>query len=180
MPTGTKDAARRERIVRAAIDVVAKSGIEGLTHRAVAAVAEVPLGSTTYYFSSLDDLLEAAILEVMEMAAGEHAAWDERLERKGGDMTAAITELLVSATGPSRDSTIVEYELYIAAMKRPPLRAISQEWARTLPDSLAQHVDRVTAEALAIAVDGFILQSLISGEPLVEAEIEPVIRRIVS
>jgi DNA-binding transcriptional regulator YbjK len=74
----------------------------------------------------------------------------------------------------------VEYELYIAALKRPSLRAISQVWARVLPDMLAQHVDRVTAEALAAAVDGIALQSLITGESLVQAEVEPVIRRIVS
>jgi TetR/AcrR family transcriptional regulator, regulator of biofilm formation and stress response len=43
------DPERQQRIAEAAIQVVADRGVEGLTHRAVAAGAEVPLGSTTYY-----------------------------------------------------------------------------------------------------------------------------------
>lgn len=39
----------------------AKNGAEPLTHRAVAAVAEVPLGSKSYHFKSHDGLLAAAL-----------------------------------------------------------------------------------------------------------------------
>lgn len=55
------DPDRRQRIIDAAIRVVAGRGIAGLSHRAVAAEADVPLGSTTYHFASLDDLLIAAL-----------------------------------------------------------------------------------------------------------------------
>ena len=56
-----KDPTRRERIARSAITVVAERGVERVTHRAVAAAAEVPLGSTTYHFATLDDLLADAL-----------------------------------------------------------------------------------------------------------------------
>ncbi len=55
------DPDRRQRIIDAAIRVVGRSGIAGLSHRTVAAEAEVPLGSTTYHFTSLDELLVAAL-----------------------------------------------------------------------------------------------------------------------
>lgn len=44
------DPERRQRIIDAAITVVGERGIAALSHRAVAAAADVPLGSTTYHF----------------------------------------------------------------------------------------------------------------------------------
>ncbi len=41
--------------------MIAADGIAGLSHRTVAAEADVPLGSTTYHFGSLDELLVAAL-----------------------------------------------------------------------------------------------------------------------
>ena len=48
---------RRKEIIEAALRLIGRSGREGLTHRAVAKEAGVPLGATTYYFESRDDLL---------------------------------------------------------------------------------------------------------------------------
>ena len=50
-------AGRREQILEAALRVIGRSGRQAVTHRAVAEEAGVPLGSTTYYFDSRDDLL---------------------------------------------------------------------------------------------------------------------------
>ena len=55
------DPGRRDRLIDVAIDVIADRGVAGATHRAVAEAADVPLGSTTYYFSTLDDLHREAI-----------------------------------------------------------------------------------------------------------------------
>ncbi|TYR32953.1 TetR/AcrR family transcriptional regulator, partial [Streptomyces parvus] len=55
------DPERRTRIIDAALTVIAADGIAGLSHRTVAAEADVPLGSTTYHFASLDELLVAAL-----------------------------------------------------------------------------------------------------------------------
>ncbi|MYX24216.1 TetR family transcriptional regulator, partial [Streptomyces sp. SID8380] len=60
------DPDRRQRIIDAAIRVVGRSGIAGLSHRSAAAEADVPLGSTTYHFATLDDLLVAALRQVNE------------------------------------------------------------------------------------------------------------------
>jgi TetR/AcrR family transcriptional regulator, regulator of biofilm formation and stress response len=55
------DPGRRDRIIDAAIRVIGAEGIAGLSHRSVAGEADVPLGSTTYHFASLDELLIAAL-----------------------------------------------------------------------------------------------------------------------
>lgn len=52
---------RRSRIIDAAQALIAEQGIAGTTHRKVAAWADVPLGSMTYHFESMDDLLKEAL-----------------------------------------------------------------------------------------------------------------------
>jgi len=179
MPTGIKDTERRERIARAAIRVVAESGVEGLTHRAVATAADVPLGSTTYYFDSLDDLLGAALSEAMAIGVERFGAWSEQLSADS-DLASALASLLVEVTGPNREWTVVEYELYVAALRRPSLQHLSLEWADAIRSILNKHVDPLTAEALSLASDGIALKSLIRGSPLTSAEVEPVLRRIIN
>src|SRR5215207_11487870 len=73
-PAGTGRAApRRRAIIDATIRILRSEGPGGVTHRAVAQEAGVPLAATTYYFSSKDELLE----DSLHLLAGEEA---ERLE----------------------------------------------------------------------------------------------------
>lgn len=59
MPT-KKSEGRREVILDAALEIISAEGLRGLKYRTVAKQAKVPLGSTTYYFSGIEDLyLEA-------------------------------------------------------------------------------------------------------------------------
>lgn len=56
---------RRALIVDAAAAFALQHGIAALSHRQVAAAANVPLGSTTYYFASLDELRAAAVEQML-------------------------------------------------------------------------------------------------------------------
>ncbi|MGH2937833.1 MAG: TetR/AcrR family transcriptional regulator [Solirubrobacterales bacterium] len=179
MPTGYKDEGRRERIAQAAITVVAERGIGGLTHRAVAAEAKLPLGSTTYYFKSLDDLLATSIERAKEALDLRVEAWAAALPPEP-DLPAALAALLETATGPERARSIAEHELYIAALRRPGLRKLADEWGAVIADALARFTDRPTAEALAMAADGVVLHSLFRDEPPTAAEMRSLFRRIVS
>ncbi|OUS29132.1 hypothetical protein A9Q98_06630 [Thalassotalea sp. 42_200_T64] len=51
----------RHKILTAAIKVIARSGIKGTTHRAVALQAETQLSLTTYYFKDIKELIREAI-----------------------------------------------------------------------------------------------------------------------
>ena len=52
------DPERRDRIIEAALEVIATHGVAGTTHRRVAEVADVPLGAMTYYFQGMEQLLQ--------------------------------------------------------------------------------------------------------------------------
>ncbi|RMF15763.1 MAG: TetR family transcriptional regulator [Gammaproteobacteria bacterium] len=51
---------RRRLILEAALRIVAREGVRGVKHRAVAREANVPLASTTYYFKDIEELISDA------------------------------------------------------------------------------------------------------------------------
>lgn len=53
---------RRREILEAALRIVAREGIRGVKHRAVAKEASVPLASTTYYFKDIEELISDAFM----------------------------------------------------------------------------------------------------------------------
>jgi AcrR family transcriptional regulator len=57
-----RQAARRERIIRAALDLAAEGGYEAVQMRDVANRADVALGTIYHYFSSKDHLLAAVLV----------------------------------------------------------------------------------------------------------------------
>lgn len=171
-----KDPTRRERIARAAITVIAERGIGKLTHRAVAAAAEVPLGSTTYHFATLDDLLADAL----RVAAGDDVAqlreWTHELDHPN-DLAAMLSDLVLHYLGPERSRTIVEHELYIAALHRPALRHLSTEWDAALMELFTYYTDEVTGRMLAAAFCGLLLQGVVRESVPRRDEIEMIFRR---
>ena len=71
MPPSERGAARRRQILEATLRVIGRGGIAAVDHRAVAADAGVPLGSTTYYFDSKDDMVSQALHHVADEATAE-------------------------------------------------------------------------------------------------------------
>jgi AcrR family transcriptional regulator len=71
--TRAKGEKSRQAILTAAMVVIAKRGLHAITHRAIAAEAGVPLSLTTYFFTSLQDLIEQTFDHFVEMAASDNA-----------------------------------------------------------------------------------------------------------
>jgi DNA-binding transcriptional regulator YbjK len=114
---------RREEILRAALRLIGSRGMHHVTHRDVAAEADVPLGSTTYYFATKEELLtEALRLFVAEEAARLHAA-AERFQgvRAGPEVVAdaIVAEIGTTLTRPVVQ--VAQFELYLEATRTPAL-----------------------------------------------------------
>ncbi len=56
-------AAKRQAIVAAAVDVLIQDGVHGCTVRAIASSAGVSKGSVHYYFGDVDDIIDLAMLQ---------------------------------------------------------------------------------------------------------------------
>jgi DNA-binding transcriptional regulator YbjK len=159
------DPGRRDRLVATALDVIAEVGVAGATHRAIARAADVPLGSMTYHFASLDELHTAAFTRHVEEVA---ARFDERM-RAAADRTEALEVLVGHLTGDllgSARDLVLTVELYVAAARRPALRAVTQDWMQRSRRSLERHVDPVTARELDALVEGLVLHSALSTDPM--------------
>ncbi|MGW1609568.1 TetR/AcrR family transcriptional regulator [Streptomyces sp. NPDC002285] len=172
------DPERSQRIIDAAIRVVGEKGIAGLSHRTAAAEADVPLGSTTYHFKTLDDLLVAALRQANEGFAKVIAS-------RGGladpdtDLAAELAGWMGEWLAGDRTGVELEYELYLAALRRPALRPVAAEWAQDLADRLSRRTDAVTARALVALMDGICLQVLLTEVPYDERYACEVLRRVI-
>lgn len=164
---------RRYALVRAAAELLCEGGFEAVGHRAVAQRAGLPLASTTYYFSSLEDLVVSAVdecgmLEIARLRA-RVAALPRR--RRGSHAIADIlVDLLVGADGdPQRtEMLIARYERFVASARQPRLRAVQQRVLRQRAEAAVDVVDRsgrsVRSEQLAAmvcAIDGAVLAGLV-------------------
>jgi DNA-binding transcriptional regulator YbjK len=177
-PRGPTDPERHVRIARAALEVIARRGIAGLTHRAVAEQAEVPLGSTTYHYADRDALLLAAIEEAVDGYRRKIVHWSQNLtSRSIIQRLAGLLEAL-TATRALRDRLRVEYDLYLAAARSKQLRAVSIEWDAILPQAMKSAVSEGRARSLYIAVNGLLIESLIYDKPLTNADMTAVLSMI--
>ncbi|WP_225800742.1 TetR/AcrR family transcriptional regulator [Streptomyces sp. NK15101] len=171
------DPDRRERIVDAALAVVGRAGIGGLSHRTVAAEADVPLGSTTYHFASLDELLVAALRRV-DGTFGARLRRDPEIDAP--DLAAGLAALLRERLGAEPTGVALEYELYLAALRRPALRPVAAEWTDEAVAALAPRTGPVTARALVALMDGISLQVLLTGAAYDEGYAREMLARILN
>lgn len=163
---------RRCALVSAAADLLCEGGFDAVRHRAVAARAGLPLASTTYYFSSLDDLIANAVEHVGTRESEElrdRVALLSR-RRRGAESTAdVLVDLLVGdSPEPVTERMISRYERYIACARQPGLRDIERRLLRERTDAVVEVVGRsgrsVHAElltALVCALDGAVVAALV-------------------
>jgi DNA-binding transcriptional regulator YbjK len=169
---------RRQRLIEVTLDVIAERGVAGMTHRQVAAAADVPLGSVTYHFTSLNDLLTCAFTHLAETAA---AAFEARLAAigPGVDARARVVEAMLSDLADNQRGAVLTYELYAAAARDPELREVTQSWMDRSRRSLERHFDPDTAEALDALIEGLVLHATLSTRPVDVRRIRNAVHRLV-
>lgn len=156
--------ARRQTIIDAATRVIAEAGLAALTHRRVAEVANVPVGSTTYYFKDLDELREAALADAAQASIESLEQWKHALA-KATDLPATLARLTAECLADYERFRALN-ELYTAAGHRPELRPLARLWSDGVIDVLARHVGHDAAHAMTVFIDGALLHALITAEPL--------------
>ncbi|MFE7131952.1 TetR/AcrR family transcriptional regulator [Streptomyces sp. NPDC057638] len=172
------DPDRRQRIIDAAVRVVTRDGLGGLTHRTAAAEADVPLGSTTYHFGSLEELLTAALRQTNETFA-DAVRQDPALTDPEADLATGLARVMGTWLAGERSRVEREYELYLAALRRPALRPVAAEWTAGVVAALAPRTDPVTARALVAVMDGICLQVLLTGTAYEEGYAREVLARVI-
>ncbi|MFF4522671.1 TetR/AcrR family transcriptional regulator [Streptomyces bluensis] len=164
MATGHTDPQRRARILDAALDLIAEEGIGHLSHRKIAARAGVPLGSMTYHFSGMDDVLRAAFGRFTDHIV---TVFDAHLSAPAdpGQARQAVADLVHALSkGDARDLVLAQ-ELYTLAARRPDYRELTHEWMRRSRVHLEKHFDPDTARQLDALIEGLTLHHALSCQP---------------
>ncbi|WP_116952000.1 TetR/AcrR family transcriptional regulator [Jiangella endophytica] len=158
------DPQRRDRIVAACLEVIAEHGVAGTSHRRVAAAADVPLGSMTYHFSGMDELLRAAFGRFASSVA-------ERFERRlaaaatAADARQAVASIIVGEVFGSRRDLVLTHELYTLAAREPAFRAVTNAWMRRSRAALERHFDTTTALMLDALIEGLTIHEALGTQP---------------
>jgi len=170
--------ARRRAILNAAIDVIVEKGAAALTHRAVAARAGVSLGSTTKYFSSIEDLRESAMdALVREMDAGVDA-FESELEACD-DVESYCIELACEYLQDVRQVR-ADVALLNAGARDDGLRKIALRNPDRLIAVLAPHFGAERAMALELCLEGALVHSALRSTPIDKEVIQRIFGAIIS
>jgi DNA-binding transcriptional regulator YbjK len=180
---------RREQILEATLRVIGRSGRQAVTHRSVAEEAGVPLGSTTYYFKSRDDLLGQALEHVAASEVERYGKRGEELRsvKSARELSDRLIDDLVAAA-EDRVAYIAEYELWLEAGQRPELREAAQSWCDAEQRSVAGAMESLgssdpatDASLIVAAIDGLGERVLAREDDPAEAaeEFRPDLRRLI-
>jgi DNA-binding transcriptional regulator YbjK len=179
MTARRSDPERRDRLIDVTLDLIAENGVAGISHRRIATRADVPLGSMTYHFDGMDDLLHEAftrfagtIVERFEQSLGAATTPDEA--------RAAVVALIhddLASEGRLRDQ-VLSYELYTLAARQPRYRAITREWMRRSRVELERHFDPDTARRVDALIEGLSIHRVLDPEPPSRSFTEEAVARI--
>ncbi|GAB3425312.1 TetR/AcrR family transcriptional regulator [Flindersiella endophytica] len=184
---------RRGRLADAAIEVLARDGARGLTHRAVDAAAGVPAGTTSRYFRTREALLHGVVEHSVGSLTAALARAGEGVREPGVEaMAGAVAIVVTEAVTGRRDRSAAICELLLEARRRPDLAGQLNQAREALLDLLrriakATQVDVTDEQAVQLLAfaTGTVLTTLTGPAPenpdeLLGRRVEPLVRGAVA
>ena len=172
------DPERQQHIIDAALRVIASRGVAGTSHRVVAAEAHVPLGSMTYYFDGMHDLLHQAFDQFARASVLKFAARMQSASTVDEACDAIALSIERDMLGNQRDLNI-NLEFYTLAARDLSFRDISDRWMSATQKVMGRFFDSETTVLLDAMIEGLTLHRALGGEPRNPQSIRDGIRRII-
>lgn len=172
-------ALRSKQAIAAARTVLVREGVAGMSMRAVAAEAQIPLGTLQYVYPTKQLLLRSVIEDVVEEIADvlkRSANLDEGLEVAISDGIRRFWSTLVEG---HRQLQLVQLELVTHALRTPGLENLAgwqyEQYTRVVTEwceaaaTRAQETSAISYERLArlivAGLDGLIVQHVVNPDP---------------
>jgi DNA-binding transcriptional regulator YbjK len=158
------DPDRRDRIIDSALEVIAARGVAGTSHRKIADHAGVPLGSMTYHFTAMDELLGEAFRRFADTVAD---GFEVRLGNAANADAArqAVVDLIHVDLLDSQRDLVLTLELYTLAAREPVFREITRDWMSRSRHALERHFDPATSRMLDALIEGHFIHAALDPEP---------------
>ncbi|MEM6159202.1 TetR family transcriptional regulator [Erwinia sp. P6884] len=172
------DPARKEKILDKAFETVAEFGVAGVTHRRIAALAGVPLGSMTYHFKSMDELLFMVFSRFAQDGADFIKTRMEKAETPE-DAIEIFASIMTDREWVNSQNMAVLYEFYSLATREPACRQILTDWSSSTRQCLERFFSPAAARAFDVCIEGVLLQNFLNPDGgLPQDEIIALLRRI--
>ncbi|MBN6190998.1 TetR family transcriptional regulator [Aneurinibacillus sp. BA2021] len=168
--------ARRREIVTAAAELIVEIGAEAITHRMVAARAGVPLGATTQYFATLDDLRGAAFRALADEIESRLDGVRQTLAEQGAGP--GVIAALVCRSAEDGHAVQADRAVVTAAVHDPRLRELARHLSDRLVDLLEPTYGADRAKAAMIFIDGVMWSTHIRDDRLDQSFLETALARI--
>lgn len=172
------DPDRRNRIIDTCLDVIAEVGVAGASHRKIADAADVPLGSMTYHFSGMDQLLREAFMRFSQSIV-------DRFEKRMAEATdhksardAVVTIICDDVVADQRE-LVLTHELYTLAAREPAFREMTAGWMARSRAALERHFDPTTARMVDALIEGLTIHRALDIEERDRQEVVRAVDRIV-
>lgn len=140
-------------------------------------ITVVPLGSMTYYFSGIDELLLEAFSSFTEIMSRQYQAFFSDVSDAPGACQ-AITDMIYSSQVATPDNMELMYQLYALASRKPLLKTVMQNWMQRSQQTLEQWFEPGTARALDAFIEGMTLHFVTDRKPLSREEILRMVERV--
>jgi DNA-binding transcriptional regulator YbjK len=171
------DPQRRDRIIDACLDVIAAVGVAGTSHRKVAEAADVPLGSMTYHFAGMGELLHEAFSRFATSFSDRFAArMAAAVDREAA--VAAIIEAVEGDILNDQRELVLTQELYTLAARDPSFRDLTNAWMGRSRAALERHFDPTTARMVDALIEGLTLHRALDNEPQDGAVVRAAVARL--
>jgi TetR/AcrR family transcriptional regulator, regulator of biofilm formation and stress response len=156
----------RQALIDAAMRVVARKGLRGLTYREVADEAGVTYGLVSHHFGSRDVLVQEALKHAFRESLA--LSFLQRPAAGVEDFGRGLAE----AVEATQDQHVFEYEMGLEARRRPEmlveLRAVYEEYVTLVERQLRAigiERERTFARLIFATLDGLVLQQIFFGRP---------------
>jgi AcrR family transcriptional regulator len=180
---------RRQDILEATLRVIGESGVNSVTHRAVAEEANVALASTTYYFDSKSALVEEA-LELMIARSTEYVrrytACPPRIPHD--ELVDRIVGFVDAHTNDPNAFLLAQWELMLEAGREEYLRPLARRWTIAYMDGFERVVrsaglpePELATEIITNFVEGALLNHVTTPtDDFLEARLRPLLTNLVA
>lgn len=163
------DPGRRNHIIEVTLEVIAKYGVAGTSHRIIAKAADIPLGSMTYHFNGMEELLNEVFSNFAEEAAS-YLRQKMGKARSAGEALDILVEVATDNIWASPKNMAVLYEFYSSAVRNPTLRPVLHRWNQATQDCLQQHFTIKAARTIHTALEGILLQRYLDPKDAMSVE----------
>jgi AcrR family transcriptional regulator len=178
---------RRDRLCDAAISLIARSGLRGLTHRAVDQTAGVPEGSTSYYFRTRLALLKA-VTDRLLMVDLADAPTNTPTTVDLDTVAELAAQTIAHWVGAGRDRMLARYEISLESTRQPELRDAFVKAGRPVRALIVHALSELGApdpqrqgRDFVACLDGLIYDQLAgAGGPRSKKEIKKTLREILT